>query len=787
MDALWGFAAKIPATGPSAANAITYITILNATRQNLLVNVPKGETEEEGATRREQGIVEGRRLWEEVIGKWRNADIIIEEELVCAMGRLLLVGSRPRDWDDVLSLVEQTMDIPRLVPRLGTPARHEAGYPHLRAPNVLEQYRYDDDHLTPSEGPARGDEFLALTTKGMGGALSNHLTYARPSNNTLSMVQEACQKVVALKAADEYWEVLTDPTTYGVIPDVNSMHMRLRIFRQNRASASALKLLEEGFIANGMQARAGTFRIAMSTCVRDKNNHNSLKHASQILNIMTTTLEDANPKAVTMYADLVTSFPIAKGADIIDALTLLRPISNNIRLQLGVGGQRKYGNGVGATYLTGADRADAMMALRKIYGVYDRLFRFDAVAEEQKGPFLAERAKLGSFIQRIVYKDTNKIQWSVRCLSVNSKSQSTSPQPTPPQHHTLTRPLTPSHTTMGNDGGSIPTRRELVKEAAKALTTTQLKEVQNEQQEHAWSNDPLTRKPLARPVVSDAAGILYNKDSIIEYLLADESDAKKTEAEKVLEGRVRSLKDVVEVKFDVDASEGAASSLQVSNGSTGRAEKWVCPIANCELGPGAKAVYLVPCGHAFAGNVVKEVSDKTCLQCNEPYAENDIIPILPTVTTDVARLSLRAKTLREKGLTHALKKAPGSKKRKKTAAAAIDIAAASTEAVTITARKPQNGTSSSEEAAKQKEHQSKDQPKEKLKPLGTTTISTSLQNASTAYLTKKVLEEQDARNKRRKLAQNDNVNSLFSQRDARPSAGNSADYMTRGFSIGGKK
>lgn len=171
---------------------------------------------------------------------------------------------------------------------------------------------------------------------------------------------------------------------------------------------------------------------------------------------------------------------------------------------------------------------------------------------------------------------------------------------------------------MGNDGGSIPTRRELVKEAAKALTTTQVKEVQNEQQEYAWSHDPLTRKPLARPVVSDSAGILYNKDSIIEFLLADEGDAEKVEKDKVMEGRVKGMKDVVEVQFEVLEGERDGVGEGVNGGGlgggTGRREVWVCPITGRELGPGSKAVYLVPCGHAFAGSVVKEVSGETCLQ-----------------------------------------------------------------------------------------------------------------------------------------------------------------------------
>lgn len=157
---------------------------------------------------------------------------------------------------------------------------------------------------------------------------------------------------------------------------------------------------------------------------------------------------------------------------------------------------------------------------------------------------------------------------------------------------------------MGNDGGSIPTRRELVKEAAKALTTTQIKEVQQESQEHAWNHDPLSRKPLASPIVSDSAGTLYNKDSIIEFLLAEEKDAQQ---EKLLGGRVKALKDVVEVKFEVDTS-------AEKTGTGARRETWICPVTREEMGPQAKAVYLVPCGHAFAGSVVREVTERICVQ-----------------------------------------------------------------------------------------------------------------------------------------------------------------------------
>jgi hypothetical protein len=404
MDALWGIAGTIPESGPGAANVVTYITIINAIRQNILLNAPIGETEEEAAARRERAVVEGRRMWEDIIKRWRNGDMLIDEGLVCAMGRLLLEGTRPRDWDDVLSLVEQTMDIPRLVPRLGSIERQNAGLTRLRSPNVPEQYRFDDDHLSPDQHSMRGDEFLALSPQGIGDAVSKPLAYARPGPNILSVIQEACQRIVALKASQEYWDLLTDPGTYNIQPDFDNISMRLRILRQNRASAAVVKVLKEDMIKRGMRLKPGTFRIAMSTCVRDKNNHNSLKHAGQILNMMSKTLEDADPKTVTAYAELAISFPLAKGSDLVDALTVLYPVVENIRLQLGVGGERRGGGGVGATYLTGEQREHAILALRKVYGLYDKLCFSNLIEEAQKAPIKAERARLAAFIGRNTYK-----------------------------------------------------------------------------------------------------------------------------------------------------------------------------------------------------------------------------------------------------------------------------------------------------------------------------------------------------------------------------------------------
>ena len=264
-------------------------------------------------------------------------------------------------------------------------------------------------------------------------------------------------------------------------------------------------------------------------------------------------------------------------------------------------------------------------------------------------------------------KQRRHCKWPAAAILVPGFNRAKLPHQSPlPNHsHPSTTPQL-NTSKMGNDGGSIPTRRELVKEAARNPTTTELKATQTESQSHNWSHDPLTRKPLQKPVVSDSNGKLYNKDSILEFLISGSvsNGVSAEEAEKVTLGAIKSLKDVVEVKFEIE-----------TEAKDGSAEVWKCPITAAKLGPGSKAVYLVPCGHAFSGIAIKEVlaaatttaseEAEMCIVCDESFAPNDVIPILPIREEDIARLQLRSKRLREMGLTHSLKKAAKEKKDKK--------------------------------------------------------------------------------------------------------------------------
>jgi len=276
-----------------------------------------------------------------------------------------------------------------------------------------------------------------------------------------------------------------------------------------------------------------------------------------------------------------------------------------------------------------------------------------------------------------------------------------------------------------------------------------------EQQEYCWTTCPLSQRPLKAPIVSDCGGNLYNKDAIIEFLIPSEDpvvEAAKIEQEKLLNGRVKSFKDVVEIKFQIDEDKKSERG----------GERWKCPVTDKALGPGVRSVYLVPCGHAFQDVAIKEVSQGQCLQCDEPFDQDNVVVILPLKEEERTRLVSRAKKLKEHGLTHSLKKAPGSSKKRKKGAAAAETANVVPSLIGGEADKKttSNGAASQDSS----------------KP-----VAPAIKNTSTASLTAKVLAEEQEKAKRRKLEQNNNIQGLFTSSTS--GREKHVDFMTRGFSI----
>ncbi|KAH8902210.1 hypothetical protein BR93DRAFT_887608 [Coniochaeta sp. PMI_546] len=289
---------------------------------------------------------------------------------------------------------------------------------------------------------------------------------------------------------------------------------------------------------------------------------------------------------------------------------------------------------------------------------------------------------------------------------------------------------------MGNDGGSIPTRRELVKSAARTPTVSEMKSTALESLAHAWTHDPLTSDPLDMDnVVSDWRGRLYNYETILKNLMPGADDDHDSHTPPTLVNTasgewqeltfastgIKSLRDVVKLKFKRYKPAGENEKAV-----------WACPMTLKELGPATKAVYVVPCGHVFSEVAIRTIQEDICPECSEKFQNDDVVPILPTEKSEVERLSKRMESLREKGLTHSLKKDKSQSKKKRKADAEVD------------------GLGD----AKKRDQDSKNHKAERNKSTKADISArlSGINNAMTASLTAKVLEEQEERNKRRKLA-----------------------------------
>jgi len=323
MDALWGIVAKMPEKGTGAPDAVTFTTILNAIREDALMQLSEDQSKEEIAEQLDKSVTDGRRIWIDIVKLWRRGELWIDDKLVSTMGRLLLIGYRPQDWDDVLSMVQQTMAISRFLPRHGTADRRAHGLEPLDAES-RSSYALRKEDVTREPLPGqdlsdiadmdiRGDEFLpvdhnastpapAPAYRPETDARRNSFAYTIPTNRTLSLLLEACLKLVAKKPAQDYWTLLTSPK-YGLQPDSDNFHMYLRILRQARASTETLHLLMSSSFTRLHLPK--TFRIAMSACGRNLRSPRAVKDAEQMLDLMAASLRSPDPRTLLAFMHLV--------------------------------------------------------------------------------------------------------------------------------------------------------------------------------------------------------------------------------------------------------------------------------------------------------------------------------------------------------------------------------------------------------------------------------------------------------------------------------------------------
>ncbi|GAP89212.2 putative pentatricopeptide repeat protein [Rosellinia necatrix] len=254
-------------------NNLTYTTILNAMRrkaEEALGNKNPSHILMDREIQRERQtlIARAKTIWDEVISRWKSGSLIIDEELVCAMGRILLMGGY-MDADAVEGLIEQTMMISRA----------------------------DNKGVSGQEGTKSAPLAVPRSvTKAPGAPAVNH---ALPGNNSLSMVLEALEKTRRTTKAAKYWNLFT--LNYDVVPDADNWKRALGVFYRGKASGRAATALQE------MPAHMISWKhihLAMKTCLRDYLNRSALDNATAVLNMIGKTPSILHVRSLQTYLQL---------------------------------------------------------------------------------------------------------------------------------------------------------------------------------------------------------------------------------------------------------------------------------------------------------------------------------------------------------------------------------------------------------------------------------------------------------------------------------------------------
>ena len=161
---------------------------------------------------------------------------------------------------------------------------------------------------------------------------------------------------------------------------------------------------------------------------------------------------------------------------------------------------------------------------------------------------------------------------------------------------------------MGNDGGSIPDRTSQIR-VRKRKRRINKAEIQKTKSNLC----SMTKEQLRKPIVGDRLGQLYNKTSVIEYLL-NKNKAKGFE-------HIKSLKNVKDLKCIIN-----------DNGYI------QCQISQEEFSGLNKFFFLWTCGCVFSKTALDELNIKNkCINCNIDF----------DINKDLISLNYSKKTKRE--------------------------------------------------------------------------------------------------------------------------------------------
>ncbi|QPG74783.1 hypothetical protein FOA43_002117 [Brettanomyces nanus] len=218
---------------------------------------------------------------------------------------------------------------------------------------------------------------------------------------------------------------------------------------------------------------------------------------------------------------------------------------------------------------------------------------------------------------------------------------------------------------MGNEGGTIPSRSEILNfneqklEGAEKARNVSDKQLQLYELIGSYGYCRLSHKRLCKPIVSDYRGQLFNKEAILEFLIGSKANDDQF-------GYIKSSKDIVELNIDYDEDKGEIR----------------CPISGeiydlsdeNDVLSRLRLCYIVPCGCTMNRVILDQLVDVEydkqgikkqtngpiiqfeCPVCMISARSRDIVDINSSDRAVRKQLERRMKLLEQEGLTHSLKR-----------------------------------------------------------------------------------------------------------------------------------
>ena len=215
---------------------------------------------------------------------------------------------------------------------------------------------------------------------------------------------------------------------------------------------------------------------------------------------------------------------------------------------------------------------------------------------------------------------------------------------------------------MGADGGTITKSDVLRLHVESASNDYKAKDdnLNDFQLISKWKFCKISNSPLKLPIVSDYMGNLYNKESVLEWILCKNKEDEYDPKLRKQIAHIRRIHDVVELN----------NLCEIKNVDNSKMVMIKCKFGDDIFGDKMKVplVYCVKCGDVFPEKAVKMKSSQgitlSCPVCNRTLDSiDDIIPINPLSQTDIARLEKRYNNLCKANMYHDGTKKKNVKKR----------------------------------------------------------------------------------------------------------------------------